>query len=80
MVEAFVAITTAPGAEDRVFEELCNMPEVKEVYMIYGPHDLIAYIEAPNTDHVRQVVLRIRQIEGVKTTTTMTVSRKKVKR
>ena len=80
MIEAFVAIATAPGAEDSVFEALCNMPEVKEIYMVYGPHDLIVYIEAPNTDHVRQVVLRIRQIEGVKSTTTMTVSRKKIKR
>jgi len=66
----------------KVFEELYKIPEVKEVYIVYGIYDIIAKIEADSLEKIRQIIIsRIRQIPEIRTTNTMVVvegSRKQV--
>ena len=80
MPEALVAVNVDVGREDAVFDALFEMPEVKEVYMVYGNYDLFVLIEAPDMDSLREIVTgKIRKLEGVKSTHTMVIVRKKSK-
>ncbi len=78
---AIVLIQTDIGAESRVMEELYSIPEVKEVYIVYGIYDIVAKIEADSLDKVREVVTsRIRKLKEIRTTSTMVIVEKKIKK
>jgi len=78
--EALVAVNVDVGKEDYVFEELLKMPEVREVFMVYGIYDIMVVVVVPDIDMLRKTVTgRIRKIEGVKSTLTMVVVRKESK-
>ncbi len=81
MAEAIVMVNVDIGKEDEVFNKLLELPEVKEIYMVYGVHDLIVILEAENMDAMRTLITqKIRKIPGVKSTITSIVIRKQVKR
>jgi len=74
MTLAFVLIASEIGAEAEVYEALKKLPEVKEVYMIYGGYDLIAKVEAEDMDKLREaVIMKIRRMDKVRSTQTMIV-------
>ncbi|BAN89958.1 transcriptional regulator [Aeropyrum camini SY1 = JCM 12091] len=80
MPEALVAINVDVGKEDEVFNKLLEMPEVKEVFMVYGIYDIIALVEAPTMDQLRETITgKIRKIDGVKMTLTMVIVTRRVK-
>jgi len=71
---AFIFIQTVIGSEMKVFEELYKIPEVKEVYIVYGIYDIIAKIEADSLEKIRQIIIsRIRRIPEIRTTNTMVI-------
>lgn len=81
MAEAIVMVNVDIGKEDEVFNKLLELPEVKEIYMVYGVHDLIVILETENMDAMRALITqKIRKIPGVKNTITSIVIRKQVKR
>ncbi len=81
MAEAIVMVNVDIGKEDEVFNKLLELPEVKEIYMVYGVHDLIVILETENMDAMRTLITqKIRKIPGVKSTITSIVIRKQVKR
>ncbi len=81
MAEAIVMVNVDIGKEDEVFNKLLELPEVKEIYMVYGVHDLIVILETENMDAMRTLITqKIRKIPGVKSTITSIVVRKQVKR
>jgi len=64
------------GSEDRVMEQLAAIPEVKAVYFVYGPYDLVVKIEAPDIEKIRAVVReKVRKIDGIRSTTTLIVAK-----
>ena len=72
--QAIVMINTDVGKEDQIFNELLKIDEVKRVYMVYGIHDLVVFVEAENMDKLRTLITdRIRKIEGVKSTLTSVI-------
>ncbi len=74
MAKAIVMINTDVGKENEIFENLLKIPEVREVYMVYGIHDIIVVIEADTMDKLRNLITeKIRQMEGVKSTLTSIV-------
>jgi len=80
VAEAVVMINVDIGKEDEVFNKLLELPEVKEVYMVYGVHDLIVILETSDMDTMRSIITqKIRKIDGVKSTITSIVIRKLVK-
>lgn len=80
MAQAIVMINVEIGKENEVFEKIFNIPEVKEVYMVYGVHDLIAVIEAETMDTLRSLITeKIRKMDGVKSTLTSIVVMSKKK-
>ncbi len=81
MAEAIVMVNVDIGKEDEVFNKLLELPEVKEVYMVYGVHDLVVILETENMDAMRTLITqKIRKIAGVKSTITSIVIKKQVKR
>lgn len=73
MVVAFVLITTSPGAEREVFSKLTEMKQIVELYTLFGEYDLIARVEADSMNDVGQLVVdKIRSIEGISETKTLT--------
>jgi len=80
MAQAIVMINVDVGKENEIFEKLIEIPEVREVYMVYGIHDIVAIIEADTMDALRSLITeKIRKMDGVKSTLTSIVvmSRKK---
>ena len=79
--EAIVMINVDIGKENEVFDKLLEIDNVKEVYMVYGIHDLIAVIEAGSMDELRELITnKVRKIPGVKSTLTAIVVVKRSKK
>ncbi|MFQ5883971.1 MAG: Lrp/AsnC ligand binding domain-containing protein [Thermoplasmata archaeon] len=75
MVTGFVLIRVGAGQERVVFQGLSDMSEVKGIQMVFGHYDIIAKLESNDLNELSEIVLeRIRNIEGVSTTTTLIAS------
>ena len=75
MNSAIVAINNDIGAEGRVMDSLCQMPSVKECYMVYGVYDIIARVQASSEQEMVAVISSIREVPGVRSTLTLVVCR-----
>jgi len=74
MPVAFVLINAEIGSEDAVLKELKKMPNVKEVYLVYGVYDIVAKVEAESMDKLRETITwKIRRLDKVRSTLTMIV-------
>lgn len=71
MIEVFVLIIVKPGNEDIVYEKLSKLPQVKEVYKVYGEYDVIIRVEVENIKGLDKfhddVLRRIKEIEMTET-------------
>jgi DNA-binding Lrp family transcriptional regulator len=69
----FVLIHVQPLHEDDVFNEVSKIPEIVEVYSLFGEYDLIAKIEAKDNTSIGEIVIhKIRKIDGILDTKTLT--------
>lgn len=76
MAVGFVLISAAPSKEHDVYNHLLKVPEIVELHPLFGEYDLIAKIEASDFDSLGQIIVnRIRTIEGVMDTKTLTGTR-----
>ena len=70
-MRAFVQVATN-GNEGKIFQELKNLPQVKEVYMLFGEWDFLALVEIENAEALAAFVLdNIRNLPNVRLTSTM---------
>ncbi len=73
MAIGFVLISTAPGKEHEVYNELKKIPEIIELHPLFGEFDLIAKIETKDFNQLGEIVVeKIRMIDGVIDTKTLT--------
>ncbi len=56
------------GSEREVRASLKEIPNVKDVYEIYGVYDLIIYVEAETLKKLKGLMNRIRDISKIRTT------------
>ena len=56
------------GSESEVRDYLKEIPNVKEVYKIYGVYDLIIYVEAETLKKLKGLMNRIRDIGKIRAT------------
>lgn len=74
MAKAFVLINAETGSEKDVVEKVKTLKNVKEAYFVFGVYDVIAVVEAPNVDELRNTVHnKMRQVKGIRSTCTMVV-------
>ncbi len=76
MEKAYVLIVSETGSEQHVIEKLLMIYEIKEVNQVWGAYDVVIKVVGPTSDAVREIITgKIRKIEGIKTTTSLIVSR-----
>lgn len=68
---AYVLINAEIGKEKLCYNEVKQLGNVKEVYILYGFYDIIAIVESSNINKVNNALKNIRQNENVMTTETM---------
>ena len=72
----FILITAASTYEHKVYNKLSKTPEIIEVHPLFGDYNLIAKIEAEDYEKLGKVIVsKIRSIEGVIDTKTLTGAR-----
>lgn len=71
MPGAYVIITTIPGMEKEVLEQVVEVPHVISAEGVYGDFDIIARIELPGNESIEPVVTHIRKIRGIRFTKTV---------
>ena len=73
MALGFVLISASPGREHDVYNALLKVNDIVELHPLFGEYDMIAKVEAPDFDALGFVIIkRIRSIEGVVDTKTLT--------
>ena len=71
MHSAFVLMNAELGKENKLVNELRQIPHVKEVYGVY---DVLMEIEADSMETLRETITaKIRKLDGVKSTLTMII-------
>ena len=74
MATSFVLINVEIGAEEEVLSDLRPIPEVKEAHLVYGVYDIIAIVETPTMQELKDAIsLKIRRLDKVHSTLTMIV-------
>jgi len=76
MEKAYVLIVSETGSEQHVIEKLLMIDEIKEVNRVWGAYDVVIKVLGHTADAVMEIITgKIRMIEGIKTTTSLIVSR-----
>ena len=69
-------ITLDSAKEQEIYEELRDIPEVREVHILFGEWDMIVKVEIPTPEALAQFVMeKIRSLPGVKYSSTMIVAK-----
>lgn len=72
MATGFVLITTAPGREHEVRNNLDKIEHVSNRWMLFGEYDLIAKVQADDEFTLTRVIVEeIRPISGIVDTKTL---------
>lgn len=65
-IGAYVLINAAGSKVPEILEEIKSISEVKSVAAVMGPYDIIARVEAEDTDSIGVLIMeRIHKLEGV---------------
>lgn len=76
MAVGFVLVKAAPRQEREVFEALMKVGDIVELHPLFGEFDFLAKVETSSYDELGRVVIgKIRAIDGVKETQTLTGTR-----
>jgi DNA-binding Lrp family transcriptional regulator len=71
MVEAIVLVQVKVGASSAVVQAVGEVGGVTEAYVVTGPYDVIARVEADGIDQLGQLVVsNIQAVEGITRTLT----------
>ncbi len=72
METAYVLVSCDLGSEDTIIEDLKHIESVREVQGTFGAYDIIAKIENPDRDKLRETIIwNIRKLEYVRSTLTL---------
>ena len=72
MAVGFVLITTEPGCEIQVRDEVSKLANVSGQWIVFGMHDLFVKIEADDeTELTKCIINEVRSIDGIAETRTL---------
>jgi DNA-binding Lrp family transcriptional regulator len=64
---AYVLINTVVGSENAVFNNLGEIPEIKEAHTVYGLYDIIAFLETNSMHELNETVnSKIKGLEKIR--------------
>ncbi|NVM05237.1 MAG: Lrp/AsnC ligand binding domain-containing protein [Candidatus Helarchaeota archaeon] len=68
---AFILIEIASGEEYKFVNDVRDLKEVSEAYIVYGAWDIIVRVQTEGMGELNSVVLKIRKMAGVKRSATL---------
>jgi DNA-binding Lrp family transcriptional regulator len=72
MATAYILINCELGSEESIIQELKNLDDVIEVHGTFGAYDILAKIESPTVDVLRETITwKIRKIDQIRSTLTL---------
>ncbi len=72
MQTAYVLVNCDLGSEEAIIEDLKHIESVREVHGTFGAYDIIAKIENPDGEKLRETITwNIRKLEHVRHTLTL---------
>ena len=72
MAEAYILINCEIGSEEEVITALKNINTIKEVHGTFGAYDILAKIESPQVEDLRETITwKIRKIDKIRSTLTL---------
>ncbi len=72
MVTAIVLLTVTKSLINEVAEEIADIGEISEVYVITGQHDLAAIVRTPDNDTLINVITsKVLKVDGIEDSETM---------
>lgn len=72
MATAYVLINCELGSEEAIIHQLKSLEGVKEVHGTFGAYDILAKIESPTVESLRETITwKIRKIEKIRSTLTL---------
>tara|TARA_B100001287_G_C22608020_1_gene493720 strand:- start:720 stop:953 length:234 start_codon:yes stop_codon:yes gene_type:complete len=72
MAVGFVLITTEPGCEIQVRDEVSKLANVSGQWIVFGMHDLFVKIEADDeTELTKCIMNEVRSVHGIAETRTL---------
>ena len=72
MAEAYILINCEIGSEEDVITALTNIDSIKEVHGTFGAYDILAKIESPQVEDLRETITwKIRKIDKIRSTLTL---------
>jgi DNA-binding Lrp family transcriptional regulator len=72
MTIAYVLLNSELGQESMVETSLKDVPEVKEIYAVYGVYDYIVKLEAAGMSELKDIITnKIRLIQNIRSSLTL---------
>jgi hypothetical protein len=66
-----ICIIDVSGDVEETVKQLKTVKGVKDSFIVYGGHDIVALLNAKGLNEVREVVFNIRKVPGVLRTETL---------
>ena len=73
MEQALILVILASSFKSETLEKIRMIPGVTMAYLLYGSYDLFVTIKVDTLNELRETVIKIREIEGIKSTVTCNV-------
>ena len=72
MATAYVLVNCELGSEESIIQQLKNLDGVMEVHGTFGAYDILAKIESPTVETLRETITwKIRKIDRIRSTLTL---------
>jgi DNA-binding Lrp family transcriptional regulator len=72
MATAYVLINCEIGSEQKVIDQIKPISGVVEVRGVFGAYDILAKIETPSVEQLREIITwKIRKIDRIRSTLTL---------
>ena len=69
---AYILINCELGSEESIIQQLKNIDSVIEVHGTFGAYDILAKIESPTVEVLREIITwKIRKIDQIRSTLTL---------
>lgn len=72
MATAYVLINCELGSEQKIIDQIKPIEGVKEVRGVFGAYDILAKIETPSVEQLREIITwKIRKMDRIRSTLTL---------
>jgi DNA-binding Lrp family transcriptional regulator len=69
---AYILINCELGSEELIIQQLKNIDDISEVSGTFGAYDILAKIESPTVETLREIITwKIRKIDQIRSTLTL---------